>query len=312
MKRSRGPLSPAVAATILAGGGAALLLVERWLRSFQSSKVLSPEAEPLDSWDPVRYGIPEGRAVDVWFDAADGETLHGWYCRAELPRASILFCHGSAGNLTTMAHVVPHLLAAGCNVLIFDYRGFGRSGGRPSLRGVVDDALTAARFHDEIRPAHLPSILHGFSLGGAVALQILPKHPFDALILQSTFTSLRDIARIVHPHVPLHMLAGGLFDNLAAVRRLRIPLLVIHGTEDELVPCSMAHALFDACPTARQLRIVEGGMHKDVFAHDGDALVWSIAELAESAVIGSAPPQPLRGDTLSHAPFHRPASHQRL
>lgn len=301
-------MSPAVAASILAGSGAALLLAERWLRSFQSSRVLCPEAEPLQGWTPEGYGIPPGRTSDVWFDTPDGETLHGWYCRAETPRASALFCHGSTGNLTTMARVVPYLLAAGCSVLIFDYRGFGRSSGRASLRTLVDDALTAARFHDSIRPPDVPSILHGFSLGGAVALQVLVRHPFDALILQSTFTSLRDMARVLHPGTPLHVLAGGLFNNLHAIRRLRIPLLLIHGTADELIPCSMAGVLFEACPSPKRLHIVQGGMHKDVFEHDGDALVWSIAELAESAVIGSPPPQRLRGNTLSHATFRRPAS----
>ena len=92
---------------------------------------------------------------------------------AKKPIASALFCHGNTGNLTNVASVMPHMLDAGYNILLFDYRGFGLSTGRPSLNGVVDDGVIAAKFHDAIRPKHLPSILYGYSLGGGIAAQVL-------------------------------------------------------------------------------------------------------------------------------------------
>jgi alpha-beta hydrolase superfamily lysophospholipase len=175
----------------------------------------------------------------VWIDTPDGEKLFAWYLRAEKPIASALWCHGNTGNLTSVADLMPHLLDAGYNILLFDYRGFGRSSGRPSLRGVIDDGLTAAKFHDAIRPKHLPSILYGFSLGGGIAAQVLRKHPFDGLILQSTFTTLPELAKVLWPRVPLHLLTGDIFNTMRVIRGLKIPLLVLHGTEDEVVPCAM-------------------------------------------------------------------------
>ncbi len=102
------------------------------------------------------------------------------------------------------------------------------------------------------------------------------------MILQSTFTNLTAMARLVHPRLPLHLLAGNLFDTLASVRKLKIPLLVIHGSADEEIPSSMAHELLAAGTTAKRMHIVEGGLHNDLFARDPDALVRAILQfLAE-------------------------------
>jgi fermentation-respiration switch protein FrsA (DUF1100 family) len=153
-------------------------------------------------------------------------------------------------------------------VLLFDYRGFGRSSGRPSLRGAVADGVAAARHHERIRPAHLPSVLYGYSLGGAVAAQVTRRHRFDALILQSTFSSLSGLARVLYPRLPMHLVAGSLLDTARVVRHLEVPLLVLHGTEDEAIPCRMAEELFVACPAPKRIRRVEGALHKDLFTRD--------------------------------------------
>jgi pimeloyl-ACP methyl ester carboxylesterase len=197
-----------------------------------------------------------------------------------------------------VAEVMPHLLDAGYNILLFDYRGFGRSTGRPSLPGVVEDGVTAARFHDSIRPRGLPSILYGYSLGGAIAAQVLRHHPFDGLILQSTFTSLPEMTRFIYPRIPLHLIAGDFFNTLRIVKKLVIPLLVLHGTQDEVVPCAMAHALHEACPSAKQIYTVDGGLHKDLFIRDADSLVWAVNQFVaqltprsgERAVLDDAQP----------------------
>jgi pimeloyl-ACP methyl ester carboxylesterase len=206
--------------------------------------------------------------------------LHAWYCHAPRPIASALFCHGNTGNLTTSADIIPHLQRAGLNVLFFDYRGFGKSSGIASIGGVISDAMAAAAFHDTLRPRDLPSILYGFSLGGAIGSQVAKHHPFDGVILQSTFTSLREISRVAFPRAPLHLMAGGLFDTLAVVRRLRVPLLVLHGDADEVVPHSMASRLFDACRGSRRIQKVTGGLHKDLFQRDPEALVRAIHTFA--------------------------------
>ena len=262
-------------------GGGALIALETARRIFRITHLFYPERAPLISWDPQDYGIPPSQVDELWFETDDGEMLYGWYLRAKKPVASALYCHGNTGNLSNPAHVMPHLLDSGINILLFDYRGFGRSEGRPSLNGVVGDTLAAARFHDSLRPKHLPSLLYGYSIGGAIAAKAARRHAFDGLILQSTFSSLPDITRFSFPHVPLHWISGRHFDTVADVKNLDIPLLVIHGTADETCPSWMAHAIYDACGNAmREIHMVEGGLHKDLWMRDPDDLVWVINRFA--------------------------------
>jgi fermentation-respiration switch protein FrsA (DUF1100 family) len=259
-------------------GSAALFGAELALRSYRHSHLFEPSPDPEISWNPADYGIPPHAVEEHWIDTPDGERLHAWYCRAEKPVASGLFCHGNKGNLTISAHIIPHLLNAGLNIFFFDYRGYGKSSGHATYAGVISDGITAAKFHDEIRPKQLPSILYGFSLGGAIAAQVIRRHPFDALILQSTFTSLPRLTRLLYPRVPLHLLAGKLFDTIRVIRRLTVPLLVVHGTEDEVIPCAMAHELFDACAAHKRIWCIEGGLHKDLYLREPDTIVWAISQ----------------------------------
>ena len=266
-------------------GAAAIAALDLGRRYYRQTQIFAPQREPVKSWDPEDYGIPKGATEELWIDTPDGERLYAWYCRAPNPKASALFCHGNTGNLTISADIIPHLLTAGLSVLFFDYRGYGKSSGRTTYRGVLADGVTAARFHDTIRPKELRSILYGFSLGGAVAAQVIKRHPFDALILQSTFTSLTKITRVLYPRIPMHLLAGGLFDTIGVIRTLDVPLLVMHGTDDEVVPFAMAHELFGACPTPlKRIQHVDGGLHKDLYQRDPDSLVRAVSQfLADTA-----------------------------
>jgi uncharacterized protein len=266
------------AANPLLIGGAILLALDVGRRIFRRAQLFEPERKPVISWNPEDYGIPRERTEVLTFETDDGELLYGWYCRAENPIASALYCHGNTGNLSNTAHVMPHLLDAGINVLLFDYRGFGRSSGSPSLSGIIDDGVTAARMHEKLRPKDIPSILYGYSLGGAIAAQVIRRHPLDGLILQSTFTNLPDIARVTFPRVPLHLVSGRLFDTLEVVRNLTIPALIIHGTTDEVCPSWMAQQLHDSCGASeKKLILVDGGLHKDLFERaDAQKLVSEI------------------------------------
>jgi fermentation-respiration switch protein FrsA (DUF1100 family) len=279
---------------MLAGGIAVTAVAEIARRAFRNAQLFCPSPLPSKSWNPADYGIQPDAVERHRFETPDGEMLYAWYCRSAQPIASAVFCHGNTGNLTTSADVIPSLLEAGINVLLFDYRGFGKSSGRPSISGVIADGVTAAQYHERVRPRDLPSLLYGYSLGGAVAAQVIRHHPFDALILQSTFTSLPEITKAAFPHVPLHAVAGNLFDTVAVVRRLTVPLLVIHGSSDETVPCWMAHAIHDACDSPKMIRIVDNGMHKDLFVRDCDALTRTIHKFASEV------PRNIRGTALEH------------
>jgi pimeloyl-ACP methyl ester carboxylesterase len=263
-------------------GGAVILALDVGRRLFRRAQLFEPERKPVISWKPEDYGIPRERAEELWFETDDGEMLYGWYCRSANPIASALYCHGNTGNLSNTAHVMPYLLDAGINVLLFDYRGFGRSSGSPSLSGIIEDGVTAARLHEQLRPKNLPSILYGYSLGGAIAAQIIRRHPFDGLILQSTFTNLPDITRVTFPRVPLHLVSGRLFDTLEVVRSLTVPALIIHGSTDEVCPAWMGRRLHDSCgASSKKLIVVDGGLHKDLFARpDAKHLVEEIHRFA--------------------------------
>ncbi len=261
-------------------GGATVLALDVARRIFRHTQIFCPEEAPLLSWDPADYGIARKQWQEVWFETLDGEELYGWYCHAEKPIASALYCHGNTGNLSNTAHVIPHLMNAGISVLLFDYRGFGRSSGYPSLDGVVSDGVCAAKFHDKIRPKHLPSIIYGYSLGGAIAAQVIRRHPFDGMILQSTFTSLPDIAKASFPRVPLYLVAGNLFDTVKVLRKLQVPLMLIHGSEDETCPKWMAERLRAACASRSTVVMIEGGMHKDLYVRDSDSIVWAVNRFA--------------------------------
>lgn len=279
-------LAEAAVAPLLIGG-AAVMALDFARRIFRRTHLFCPTRDPVISWRPEDYGVPRGKTEELWIETDDGEFLYAWYCRSENPIASALYCHGNTGNLTNTAFVIPYLLDSGINVLFFDYRGFGRSSGSPSLNGIIDDGVAAARLHEKIRPKRLPSILYGFSLGGSIAAQVIRRHSFDGLVLQSTFTSLPDITRVSFPRLPLHHFSGRLFDTLSIVRRLSVPVMIIHGGADEVCPPWMAHAMHEACAAEKKtLVMVDGGLHKDLWVRDPDSLVWAINRFVTEVPLG--------------------------
>lgn len=286
-------------------GGVTILALETGRRVFRLAQLFCPTHDPILTWNPEDYGLPRDRTEEVWIESADGQMLHGWYSRAKNPIASGVYCHGNTGNLTTFASAMPRLVESGINILLFDYRGFGKSTGLPSVHGVISDVIAAARFHDAIRPKHLPSILYGYSIGGAIAAQALRHHAFDGVILQSTFTSLPDITRAVFPRLPLHLFAGRLFDTKAIVQALTIPLLVIHGAADEVCPSWMANALHNACGSReKRVHFVEGGLHKDLWERDPVALAQLVHDFAMSLRAGAqslSETRPLHAQLLDSA-----------
>ena len=231
---------------------------------------------PSRAVPPVPAGFAERS-----FEASDGTRLHGWWLRAGAPAAGhVLLCHGNAGNV---ADRVPHarlLAAAGLDVLLFDYRGYGRSAGRPDEAGTYLDAR-AARAALLREPGVAPDrVLYlGESLGGAVALELALEHPPAGLVLQSAFTSVRDMARLHYPVVP-GALVPDAYPSLRLIRDLRAPLLVIHGERDEIVPAAHGRALYEAAPEPKRLLVVPGAGHNDLIAGAGREWAAAVAGLA--------------------------------
>jgi len=231
------------------------------LMFLEESLIFFPSPYPEGNWRPG--GL---KFEDVEFAAADGTALHGWYLPHPTPRGVVLFCHGNAGNITHREEILRRLHnITGATVFIFDYRGYGRSQGKPTEAGILADARAA---HDWLaRRENLPFerlVLMGESLGGAVAVSLAAEGGARALILESTFTSLPDVAAHHFPWVPVRLLMRTRLDALAKIKDYRGPLLQSHGDQDTIVPYHLGRRLFEAAHEPKQFITFPGGDHNDL------------------------------------------------
>jgi hypothetical protein len=203
---------------------------------------------------------------DVAVRTRDGLTLHGWFLPHRAPRATLLFFHGNAGNISHRLPKARILHALGLNVFLLDYRGYGRSEGRPNERGTYRDAQAAWEALQG-RPGVDASrvVCFGESLGGAVAIDLATRARCRALVVESSFTSVPELAADLF-HIPfLKWLVATRYDSRRKLPSVRAPVLFIHGTEDDLVPFSHAERLFAAANEPKDLFPVPRAGHNDVF-----------------------------------------------
>jgi hypothetical protein len=236
-----------------------LLLLYGGLRFLEWKMIYFPRVEIEAT--PDLLGL---KFEDITFIAEDGTKLIGWWLPHAQARGTLIHCHGNAGNLGHRVELAARLHQLGVNVFLFDYRGYGRSRGWPSERGLACDARAAyefvrAQYGDAERP---PILLHGQSLGGAVAARLALEKNVRGLILESAFTSVPDMARQLYPGLPLHRLLTTRYDTLDHVARLAIPKLIAHSPDDELVPFEMGRRLFAAAAPPKQFVALAGG-HND-------------------------------------------------
>ena len=224
-------------------------LYSGWLYYQQPKMIFFPEEKLVAS--PEDWGLAY---EDVALQTSDGLTLHGWFIPHTGARKTLLLFHGNAGNISHRRDSIAIYHRLGVNVFIFDYRGYGRSDGKPGEAGLYHDARSAWRYLTQsraMRPQDI--ILFGRSLGGAVAAKLATEVPAGALILESTFSSARDLARALLPlqsHlVPLRFD----FNTTAHVRQIKIPLLIIHSPEDEIIPYRLGENIYRAANEPKSL-----------------------------------------------------------
>jgi uncharacterized protein len=220
-----------------------------------------PVCYPGGLWQPPGLAFE-----DAWFQAPEGPQIHGWYVPCKDARAVVLFCHGNGGNVTHRADALRRLRdLAHATVLIFDYRGYGRSEGSPSESGVLADARAARSWLakraavDEDR-----IVLLGESLGGGVAVDLAAADGARGLVLESTFTSLPDIGAYHYPWLPVRWLARTRLDSLAKIGCYHGQLLISHGDADEIIPYQFGRRLFEAANEPKQFFTVRGGSHNQL------------------------------------------------
>ncbi|MFR9753583.1 alpha/beta hydrolase [Nocardia sp. 004] len=215
---------------------------------------------------PAALGM---KYTDLSLNTSDGETLHGWWMPARGAVGHILFIHGKGANIGSWVPLFGLLVEAGFDVLAFDYRGFGRSTGKPTERGTYRDARAAREALLEQPGIDQEHVLYlGESLGCGVAIELAQEHPPAGLMLMSVFTRIRDVFHSKYPFLPA-VLVPDAYPNERRIRTLRVPVLIMHGEQDEFMPVWHAERLYAAANRPKRLVVFPDAGHNDLFIAGG-------------------------------------------
>ncbi|HEX7175750.1 MAG TPA: alpha/beta hydrolase [Pyrinomonadaceae bacterium] len=235
------------------------------------------------------WRLPRG-AEDVWIKTRSGVRLHGWLVRTQrdAPAATVVYFHGNGGNLSYVGWLAEELAGRGFDVLVFDYKGYGRSeGATTDERSLYEDAdavydyLTVER---ERAPERL--ILYGQSLGTAAVVDLASRRPCGALILESGLSSASDVAALLMPWAPrfLHRMGRNRLDTARKLARVERPVLVAHGEADDIIPVEQGRALYEAAKEPKRLLIIPRAGHNNLVAAGGHAYLDGLAEFIRASV----------------------------
>ena len=209
---------------------------------------------------------------DVSIKTSDGVMLHGWFIDGRSSQVLVFF-HGNAGNISHRLDSIAQFVDLGLSVLIIDYRGYGQSGGRTTEKGIYRDADAAWRYLIDSRGMVASDIvIFGRSLGASVAARLAAQHQPLALILESSFTSVPDIAQDIYPWLPARWLSRLNHATRDFVQDVRCPVLVIHSRDDEIIPFHHGETIFASANEPRTLLAIRG-THNDAFLRDERAYV---------------------------------------
>lgn len=222
--------------------------------------IFHPSSWPVGNWEPANLDFE-----DAWFESADGVRLHGWYVAAKEAKGYLLYAHGNAGNLSDRADVVRLLNRdLGLSVFIFDYRGYGRSEGRPSINGITEDgkaAMAWLRNRAGVESSEITVL--GSSLGGLVAVSLAVEEGAQSLILEGAFPSLKQVARHRFPWLPAGLVLRQDIDAGGLVGQFRGRLFQSHAGSDTIIPLALGRSLFEAAGEPKEFMTFEGLDHND-------------------------------------------------
>ena len=230
----------------------------------QSRYVYYPEH--VITSDPSYIGLP---FENVSIQTEDNLTLSGWYIPKENSLGVVLFCHGNAGNIGHRLESIRLFHQLGLDILIFDYRGYGQSEGKPTEEGTYKDAEAVWQYLVEERHTNPEKIvIFGRSLGGAIASWLASRHTPGLLILESTFTSLPDIAANLYPYLPVRLLLRFKYNTTEYLGEVDCPTLIIHSRDDEMMPFAHGQQLFEIAPKPKEFLEITG-THNEGFITSG-------------------------------------------
>src|SRR5579884_511328 len=222
-----------------------------------------PSKYPQGDWSVQRALAAE----DVSLRASDGTRLHAWWIAATAPSPAghplaTLHLHGNAGNISNRDLTAKHITAAGSSVLLLDYRGYGKSAGRPSEAGLYRDSEAAWNWivARGFTPGQI--VIHGESLGTAVAVHLAAEKPAAGVVLEAPFTSVRAVAGRIVPGIGPLLVRG--YDSKALIPRVRVPVFFIHGDRDEVIAYQFGQELFRAANNPKRFWTIHGATHNDL------------------------------------------------
>jgi hypothetical protein len=252
---------------VLVAVAAGILLVVVTIRVVENQLIYYPPRYPDGFPSPQ---IVERDVEEVWLLTADGVKINAFYHSNPASKQVLLWFHGNAENIGYGFEHLRALAKIGVNILAVDYRGYGKSEGKPDEAGVYHDADAAYDYlltQRHFRAADI--IIYGHSLGGAVAINLASRRRCGGLIVQSSFTSARAMARRMFAIPLIEYAAKSRFDSLRKIREVHAPILVVHGTRDEVVPFEMGQQLFAAAPEPKRFYPIPGAGHNNLMEAGG-------------------------------------------
>ena len=218
---------------------------------------------------PAAAGFAE--AEEVFVKTRDGEQVILWHVPPAAGRPVVIFLHGNGDVLARLAPLFRSLIADGTGLVALSFRGYGGSSGTPTEQGLLADGAAAYEF----AAARYPSariVPWGYSLGSGVAVPLATTYPVGGLVLEAPYTSIVDVAADAYPIFPVRWLARDRFHNDRHIPALKVPLLVIHGDNDRVVPIALGRRLFDLAPEPKRFVVIPGGTHVDLHERGSGAI----------------------------------------
>lgn len=255
------------------------LLLVAFVYARQGSMVFFPskeiEATPRD------IGLPY---EDITLSTEDRKNISAWFVPSGKERGVLLFCHGNAGNISHRLDSIRIFHDLGLSVLIFDYRGYGRSEGSPTEKGTYLDAEAAWLYLINVRKVRPEKvILFGRSLGAGVAAELALRHRAAGLIMESAFMSVPSLGSKFFPYLPVRLISRFHYSNIDKVNRTEIPKLIIHSPQDEIIPFEHGVALFEKAAAPKEFLRIAGG-HNEGFMLSGRTYIDGLDRFIASSV----------------------------
>ena len=238
-----------------------------YVRYLESVTVFHP-SKKIEA-TPAQAGL---KFEDIYFRTKDKNLLNGWFVKNPRARSMVLYLHGNAGNICDRLDKIAAFHDMGVNVFIIDYRGYGKSQGKPSEHGIYEDAAAAYDYLLTREDVHPDTIcVYGASLGGVAAVDLAAKRKIAGLIIDSSFSSAADMAKTIHPLIPAFLLRTKM-DSIHKIHKITVAKLFIHSQEDQVVPYRLGKKLFDAALPPKDFLEVKGG-HNDSHIYSKD--IWA-------------------------------------